>query len=643
MKSRIIFCFLFLALFVSDLSADDRGPVAVSPGSDVGIAVVGENCPTFSWTAVDWATRYKVEVFEATEADTLSYMEMAARANPFLSQEIHGRALSWTPSSDERLINGGVFVWYVQATDAYGTAKWSAGKIFTIKVEDRLTGIVDKVTETLKANGVSDDVINDLINAIIFETKEGKTSTKDTQNRGYTTQDRIGIQGTEVGSNTLYGEYTGFSLDAGYYNTFIGQYAGYNTNSGEYNTFLGYSAGKTNTVGSQNIFVGGNAGYNASGDHNVLIGYCTGFSNTGNGNTFVGYWAGASTTSSYNTFVGSSSGRNNTSGIANTFIGHRAGNANSTGDNNTFMGYRAGYDTTGGSDNTFVGFYAGNTNDTGNFNTFIGRDAGSANTTGSSNIYMGYYAGSKNINGYANVFIGREAGRNNLYGHSNLFLGYQAGYNESGSDKLYIDNSDVSSPLIYGEFGNDIVAINGKLGVGTQAPSYDMEVETTGKNAIFGLDRTDGAKTVLASRSNMGALGTLTNHPLLLAVNSVWKLKLNADNSLSMSNGATCSAVGVWTDASSRAYKENIHALTIDEAKEALSDLNPVKYNYKKDKEEEYLGFIAEDVPDLVASKDRKGMSPMDVVAVLTKVVQEQQDTITKLQERIAKIESKSQ
>ena len=38
--------------------------------------------------------------------------------------------------------------------------------------------------------------------------------------------------------------------------------------------------------------------------------------------------------------------------------------------------------------------------------------------------------------------------------------------------------------------------------------------------------------------------------------------------------------------------------------------------------------FIAEDVPDLVATKDRKGLSPMDIVAVVTKVVQDQQETI---------------
>ncbi len=97
---------------------------------------------------------------------------------------------------------------------------------------------------------------------------------------------------------------------------------------------------------------------------------------------------------------------------------------------------------------------------------------------------------------------------------------------------------------------------------------------------------------------------------------------------LQLANGAHVTAGGTWTNASSRAYKENIKTLTTEEANQALDGLNPVKYNYKIDKEDKHVGFIAEDVPDLVATKDRKGLSPMDIVAVLTKVVQEQKNTI---------------
>ena len=108
---------------------------------------------------------------------------------------------------------------------------------------------------------------------------------------------------------------------------------------------------------------------------------------------------------------------------------------------------------------------------------------------------------------------------------------------------------------------------------------------------------------------------------------------------LEMYSGAYCSEGGTWYDASSREYKQNIQDLTADEAMVTLKDLNPVKFNYKKTPDEQSLGFIAEDVPDLVATKDRKGMSSMDVVALLTKVVQEQQKTIAELSRKMSELE----
>ena len=67
----------------------------------------------------------------------------------------------------------------------------------------------------------------------------------------------------------------------------------------------------------------------------------------------------------------------------------------------------------------------------------------------------------------------------------------------------------------------------------------------------------------------------------------------------------------------------------------ALRELQPTRFNYKVDREEEHVGFIAEDVPELLANKDRNGLSPMDIVAVLTKVVQQQQKRIEALEARL--------
>ena len=152
-----------------------------------------------------------------------------------------------------------------------------------------------------------------------------------------------------------------------------------------------------------------------------------------------------------------------------------------------------------------------------------------------------------------------------------------------------------------------------------------MEMKKTGANASVVVNRTDGVTNYINATDSFGNFGTVTNHPLRLVTNSQWNVRINTDRSLTMRNGATCTAGGVWTNASSRDLKENIHDITTDQALEILDLLRPVSYNYKADKEDEHVGFIAEDVPDLVASKDRKGMSPMDVVAVLTKVLQEQQ------------------
>ncbi len=98
---------------------------------------------------------------------------------------------------------------------------------------------------------------------------------------------------------------------------------------------------------------------------------------------------------------------------------------------------------------------------------------------------------------------------------------------------------------------------------------------------------------------------------------------------------------GSWINGSSRDYKEKIKGLGLDDALEVLKGLNPVTFSYRATPDETRVGFIAEDVPELVATKDRKGLSPMDIVSVLTKVVQEQQDSLKELQAKNEKLEQR--
>jgi len=97
---------------------------------------------------------------------------------------------------------------------------------------------------------------------------------------------------------------------------------------------------------------------------------------------------------------------------------------------------------------------------------------------------------------------------------------------------------------------------------------------------------------------------------------------------------------GNWTNASSRELKTGIVDLSPEVAREALDGLQPVTFAYRSNPEDQQVGFIAEEVPDLVATEDHRGLSAMDVVAVLTGVVKQQQRTIEELEARLRAIEA---
>jgi hypothetical protein len=106
--------------------------------------------------------------------------------------------------------------------------------------------------------------------------------------------------------------------------------------------------------------------------------------------------------------------------------------------------------------------------------------------------------------------------------------------------------------------------------------------------------------------------------PFIIRFRPVWRCRIaGARDQLT---GPILTSGGVWTDASSREYKEHIAALSTTDAMRTFAGLTPVTYNYKTDPQEKHVGFIAEDVPDLVATPDRRSLSPMDIAAVLTSV-----------------------
>lgn len=216
---------------------------------------------------------------------------------------------------------------------------------------------------------------------------------------------------------------------------------------------------------------------------------------------------------------------------------------------------------------------------------------------------------------------------------------------------------------------------DGDIGVGTGSPNAPVHVSRNGSdsNAGFLLENTGGTVPSLWFFQVQSTNGAFVATPNAGGTNAPFKVFTGApENSLTIGqngggtsprvgvhrvssvqhplhvgtdatngNGAHVTAAGVWTNGSSRTNKTDIVELSESDAVAALAELHPVRYKGTQDESgEEYLGFIAEDVPSLVAMNDRKGLAAMDFVALLTQVVKRQQSLIDELAGRLTALEA---
>ena len=221
------------------------------------------------------------------------------------------------------------------------------------------------------------------------------------------------------------------------------------------------------------------------------------------------------------------------------------------------------------------------------------------------------------------------------------------------------------------------IAASGQVGIGTASPQTNVHVfSASTADAAIGLGNNVNGSSTSESAVTFGYAGAtfgrgagfintrpdtnavapnpsiriLTGNTQRMIVDNEGYIGIgtttNPDAPIHYTNGATqarLTTAGVWQDSSSRAAKENIAELDADAAMKALQDLKPVRYNYKVLPTDAKVGFIAEDVPEIVATPERQGLSALDIVAVVTKVVQEQQKTIEELNQRIAELEARQQ
>lgn len=137
------------------------------------------------------------------------------------------------------------------------------------------------------------------------------------------------------------------------------------------------------------------------------------------------------TTNTHSVFIGSNSGISDDGSNYNAAIGENALYENISGQYNGSLGYKAAYNNTSGDRNLSIGAYSMYNNATGSHNTALGIDAGKGSSGASFSDCV--------------------------------FVGFQAGMNNVNDNKLFIDNSNTSSPLIGGDFSSNQVDINGTI------------------------------------------------------------------------------------------------------------------------------------------------------------------------------------
>lgn len=450
--------------------------------------------------------------------------------------------------------------------------------------------------------------------------------------------------------NTANGVQAAGSNTTGSSNTANGAYALRANTTGSFNTAAGTDALQANITGSNNTANGVGALYfNSSGQSNVAVGVNALFKNTTRSNLVA---------------VGDSALYNNGFGVTSSL--------DATG--NTAIGSKALYSNNIGSNNTANGFQALSSNTSGSDNAALGNKALYSNFTGQRNIALGVAAGNTN-NGDNNVFIGHNAGFSNN-GSRNVFIGYSAGASAtSESNRLYIDNSNVSAaePLIYGEFDTKKLQVNSRLGIGAPASTnFPLGVKGINNGGNDDLLMFYNSASISKWHINILASGALNfvetgvaDFRLVLQSGAGGKTgigRVPTTNRLEVEGEASKTTSGSWLANSDSRLKKNITQLNGEEVLEKLLQLKGITYEWNDDKTGYkrptgiQYGFTAQNIQAVFPNNvqtDGAGYlqtaygnyDPMFIEALRVlnskiKLLEEKDKTIATQEERIAKLEA---
>ncbi|MGI9292525.1 MAG: tail fiber domain-containing protein [Pseudomonadales bacterium] len=208
--------------------------------------------------------------------------------------------------------------------------------------------------------------------------------------------------------------------------------------------------------------------------------------------------------------------------------------------------------------------------------------------------------------------------------------------NENGRDLDTRIEGDNEPNLFFADGSED------RLGIGLSTPQRALHLNemNDSNEAVMQLttDNTgstagDGLYLGVTDADQIAYVWNYENTNLILGTNNSTAVTVQPGGNMTVVGDVTANGVLLT---SSRDLKRDIRRVNTADALSTLNQLEPVEYRYKRTPDEEHIGFIAEEMPDLLASKDGKTIAPPEILAVVTKVVKAQQQTIETQQQMMA-------
>ena len=318
---------------------------------------------------------------------------------------------------------------------------------------------------------------------------------------------------TSSTDNVFLGAYAGYDADVNY-GVAVGRDALYHYDqAGGVGIGFRSAYNATSSVGMTAVGFESALALTTSDYHSVFGYQALSSLQTSDGSSVFGYQAGSAATGAAGlSAFGYSAGAALTTSDYHSVFGYQALDAAQTSDGSSVFGYRAGSAATGAADLSLYGYLSGELQTTADRSSYFGSNSGRQITTGSDCSLFGAYSGEdltdesivtfmgslsgadavdcsgsvaigaqagQSMTGVDNVVIGNLAGRyavtNSVIIGDNaqnsnavsgvVILGNEVGISNTKDNVLMIDNSDDSTPLIWGDFAADSVIIYGDLRV----------------------------------------------------------------------------------------------------------------------------------------------------------------------------------